>query len=45
MPPKKTIAARASKNPPADPALGLAVKSSRQRTLTNKQQQLGKISL
>ena len=37
MPPKKTVAADAGKNPPHATA-------KRQRTLTNKQQQLGKIS-
>ena len=37
MPPKKTVAADAGKNPPHATA-------KRQRTLMNKQQQLGKIS-
>jgi hypothetical protein len=40
MPPKKTVAPGPSKNPPAS----TPSKSSRQRTLTNKQQQLRKIS-
>jgi hypothetical protein len=35
MPPKKTVSADASRNPPP---------AKRQRTLTNKQRQLGKIS-
>ena len=40
MPPKKTIAAGANKNPPA----AAPSKNGRHRTLTNKQQQLHKLS-
>jgi hypothetical protein len=41
MPPKKTVAPGPSKNPPG---ASTPAKSSRQRTLTNKQQQLREIS-